>query len=157
MRYKDPYTGLGHFACLRIDKPPSQKFEDLLELFDRAGRQWLCRNLGSSVVEAITIAIIYDQIVCEFAEAMGESIGGHLLNRSTEEEAMWQTWYSRIRFVNTPSVDALADILAQVQTCSHPGPRCAFSHVTRSRRQDTEQRMTPPALNDCRRAPPSGV
>lgn len=115
MRYKDPYTGLGQFACLLIDKPPIRKFEDLLELSDRAGRQWLCCNLGSSVVEAITYVIVYDQIVCTFAEAMGEPIGGSLLNRSTEEEAMWQNWYGRIWFMNTPSVEALADILAQVQ------------------------------------------
>lgn len=37
-------------------------------------------------------------------------------DRSSAQEAMWQKWYSRIRFVNTPSVEALADILAQVQT-----------------------------------------
>lgn len=120
MRYKDPYTGMGHFACLLIDKPPSRKFEDILELSDRAGRQWLCRNVGSSVVEAITYVIVYDRIVCEFAEAMGEPIGGGIFTRSTEEEALWQNWYGRIRSVNTPSVEALADILAQI---SAPGPR----------------------------------
>jgi len=116
MRYKDPYTGMGQFACLLIDKPASRKFEHLLELSDRAGRQWLCCNLGKPAMEATAIVIIYDSIVCTFAEAMGEPIGGSLLNRSTEEEAMWQKWYGRIRFVNTPSVEALADILAQTRT-----------------------------------------
>ena len=115
MRYKDPYTGMGQFACLLIDKPPIRKFAHILELSDRAGRQWLCGDMGKPAMEATAIVIIYDSLVCTFAEAMGEPIGGSILKRSTAEETMWQQWFGRIRFVNTTEVEALADILSQAQ------------------------------------------
>ena len=59
MRYKDPYTGMGHFACLLIDRPPSRNFAHLLNLSDQAGRQWLCCDMGKLAMEATAIVIIY--------------------------------------------------------------------------------------------------
>ncbi len=122
MRYKDRYTGMGQFACLLIDKPLSQKSEHFLEVSDQAGRQWLCCDMGKPAMEATAIVVIYDSLVCGFAEAVGEPIGARVLARSTAEEALWQKWYGRLRFVHTPSVEALAQILSQEPT---PGPRWA--------------------------------
>lgn len=112
--YINRYTGMGAYVCINIVQPPVKKMRGILEITDCIGRDWLCCELGKPATEPIAIAIIYDFYPCHFAKAMGDPINGGPLDRSTEEQEKWASWYKQIIEVDTPSIEELPTRLATI-------------------------------------------